>query len=133
MDTVACVSPLGDTALGDTGAWYVAVEKVLLSHDGGLGKLYCDDLLSSGTANLILKATREARCRAHRLLGVHPLLHAQAPLWNNNGLRIGREVLNWPQWSRAGVLDLAQVLEDGAPKSFAKLQEEFNLHPRQEW
>ncbi|KAJ1192497.1 hypothetical protein NDU88_001804 [Pleurodeles waltl] len=42
-------------------------------------------------------------------------------------------MLNWPQWSRVSIINLAQVLEDGAPKSFAKLQEEFNFHPRQEW
>ncbi|KAJ1151680.1 hypothetical protein NDU88_004460 [Pleurodeles waltl] len=112
---------------------WVVVEKALLSHDRGLGGVYRDDLSSSRTANLILKVTRAAWRRAHCLFGVHPLLHAQATLWNNNGLRIGREVLNWQQWSRAGILNLAQVLEDGAPKSFAKLQEEFNLHPQQEW
>ncbi|KAJ1161576.1 hypothetical protein NDU88_002060 [Pleurodeles waltl] len=76
---------------------------------------------------------RAAWHRALHLLGIHPFLHAQAPLWNNDSLQIGRAVLNWLQWSRAGIDNLAQVLEDGAPKTFAKLQEEYNLHPQQEW
>ncbi|KAJ1203505.1 hypothetical protein NDU88_007290 [Pleurodeles waltl] len=67
------------------------------------------------------------------MFGVHFLLHAQAPLWNNDGLRIGREMLNWLQRSRVGIIDPAQVLKDGEPKSFAKLQEQFNLQPQQEW
>ncbi|KAJ1123536.1 hypothetical protein NDU88_002005 [Pleurodeles waltl] len=82
---------------------WVAVERLLLSANEGLRGPYCDNLLSANSVNPILKASRAAWRRAHRLRGIHPLLHAQAPLWRNSGLRIGDEVLNWPQWKRAGI------------------------------
>ncbi|KAJ1163817.1 hypothetical protein NDU88_004269 [Pleurodeles waltl] len=89
--------------IGPDPPQWVALERLLLSVNEGLGEPYRDDLPSAHTVNPILKATRAAWRRAHRLLGVHPLLHAQAPLWLNTGLRIGGDVLNWPQWKRASI------------------------------
>ncbi|KAJ1181278.1 hypothetical protein NDU88_006486 [Pleurodeles waltl] len=91
---------------------WIAMEKLLLSANEGLGGPYRDDLPSANSVNPILKATQAAWRRAHSLLGVHPLLHDQAPLWRNGGLRIGGEVLNWPQWKRAGIHTLSQILEN---------------------
>ncbi|KAJ1113068.1 hypothetical protein NDU88_001327 [Pleurodeles waltl] len=59
---------------------WIAVEKLSLSAKEGLRGPYHDDLPSVSSVNPILKATRAAWRRAHRLLGIHPLLHAQAPL-----------------------------------------------------
>ncbi|KAJ1194273.1 hypothetical protein NDU88_003562 [Pleurodeles waltl] len=112
---------------------WIAVEKLLLSAKEGLGGPYRDDLPSVSSVNPILKATRVAWRRAHRLLGIHPLLHAQAPLWRKSGLRTGSELLDWPQWRRAGIHTISQILENDTLKSFLRLLEEFNLQPNQEW
>ncbi|KAJ1172006.1 hypothetical protein NDU88_003863 [Pleurodeles waltl] len=87
----------------------------------------------SDDPNPILKGTGVAWQSAHRLLGVHPFLHAQAPLWHNDSIRVGGAALNWPHWRDTSITSLDQVLETNILKPFTRLIEEFRLHPTQMW
>ena len=112
---------------------WVETERLLTSCPRDIDILYHKTKPTSQPENPMLLAMYQSWCGAHRLLETDPHIHANAPLWGNDGIRIGGKPIHWEQWKTVEIMKLHQVIKDGDMKPFEELCKEYDLPPSQKW